>query len=390
MISGWYFSGPNPTPMKLYLLVAILLFSFTSMASDTLSVTFNQQKFQPGDTIIFTATYEPWVKAKKNATLNVIFEDVHRKGFWKMRYPLLGGVAEADIILPKEMPTDMYALHFSLQDDFFSMNGRVTSPYKDGAVKLTMMLADKEFLSQSITLNEQKEFAVRRVLFADRAKVFFAPVKSGRNNNLEVELMISLDSAYKAVCTHTALVPVGDVKSDAAKGYLFDPLLFAGADGGTLKSVEVVGQRKTAMEKYEAERVTGMFRTEDAFRFDGMESNQFIGWLNILEFLRGRVAGLVLRAAGDGINYTAQWQGSETFFFMNEMQVDAQTIATIPVGDIAMVKVFRPPFYGAYLGGAGGAIGVYLKEGSKGGKGSRNSFLVNGYTPETFLLPVKK
>jgi hypothetical protein len=186
------------------------------------------------------------------------------------------------------------------------------------------------------------------------------------------------------------LVPVGDVKPEAAKGYLFDPLLFAGADGGTLKGVEVVGQRKTAMEKYETERVTGMFRTEDAFRFDGMESNQFIGWLNILEFLRGRVAGLVLRAAGDGINYTAQWQGSETFFFMNEMQVDAQTIATIPVGDIAMVKVFRPPFYGAYLGGAGGAIGVYLKEGSKRGKATRNSFLVNGYTPETFVLPVKK
>lgn len=133
-----------------------------------------------------------------------------------------------------------------------------------------------------------------------------------------------------------------------------------------------------------------MFRSDDAYRFDGIEDKQFIGFVNILEFLRGRVPGLVLRQTGDGINYTAQWQGSETFFFLNEMQVDAQTIATLPVGDIAMIKVFRPPFYGAYLGGAGGAIGIYLKEGSAGSSGPRRSFMVNGYTPETFVLPVKK
>ncbi|QGW26787.1 hypothetical protein GLV81_00530 [Phnomibacter ginsenosidimutans] len=63
----------------------------------------------------------------------------------------------------------------------------------------------------------------------------------------------------------------------------------------------------------------------------------------------------------------------------------------IPTADIAYVKVFRPPFYGAYLGGAGGAIAVYTKDGSNGFfTGSRNSFLVNGYTPETFRLPVKQ
>lgn len=376
--------------MKLLLLAGTLLHAFMSMASDTLTVSINKHKFQPGDTIIFTASFDPWIKAKKNATLNVIMEDVHRKGFWKMRYPVLGGVAEADIVLPQEMPADMYALHFSLQDDFFSMSGKVKSSYKDKAVKLTMMLADKEFLAQAITLNEQKEFGIRRVLFADRAKVFFAPVKSNRNNDLEIELNVSLDSTYTPVDSYTTLVPVGEVKADAAKGYLFDPRLFEGANSGTLQSVEVVGKRKTAMEKFEAEKVTGMFRTDDAYRFDGLEDQQFMGWINILEFLRGRVPGLVLRQTGDGINYTATWQNSETFFFLNEMQVDAQTIATIPVGDIAFIKVFRPPFYGAYLGGAGGAIGIYLKQGGMSSGGPRHSFLVNGYTPETFVLPVKK
>ena len=36
------------------------------------------------------------------------------------------------------------------------------------------------------------------------------------------------------------------------------------------------------------------------------------------------------------------------------------------MSDVAMVKVFRPPFFGAIGGGSGGAIAVYLKRGAAG------------------------
>jgi len=64
--------------MKLSLLLVAMSLPGFCMAADTLTVTLNKQKFQPGDTIIFTASFEPWVQTKKNATLNVIMEDVHR------------------------------------------------------------------------------------------------------------------------------------------------------------------------------------------------------------------------------------------------------------------------------------------------------------------------
>lgn len=38
--------------------------------------------------------------------------------------------------------------------------------------------------------------------------------------------------------------------------------------------------------------------------------------------------------------------------------------------DVAMIKIFRPPFFGAMGGGAGGAVAVYTKKGA----GSNSSF----------------
>jgi len=45
------------------------------------------------------------------------------------------------------------------------------------------------------------------------------------------------------------------------------------------------------------------------------------------------------------------------------MQVDSDFITTIPVTDIAYVKVLNPPFIGAPGGGAGGAIAIYTRKG---------------------------
>jgi len=181
-------------------LLFLLLFSTTvcfASHTDTLQIQLNKQSFQAGDTISFTAAFQPWIAAKKSGTLNVVIEDIHHTALWRFRYPVLEGETLADIILPADMPSDLYACYFSLQDDFFSMRGKVLSPYKDKAIKITMMLADKEFLSQAISLNEQKEFSMKKVLFADRAKVFFSPIKPNRTNDLEISLEVSLDACWK-------------------------------------------------------------------------------------------------------------------------------------------------------------------------------------------------
>lgn len=53
------------------------------------------------------------------------------------------------------------------------------------------------------------------------------------------------------------------------------------------------------------------------------------------------------------------------------------------MADVAMIKVFRPPFLGAFGGGAGGAIAVYYKKGvsrNSNAKGLDHA-TITGYTP---------
>ena len=48
------------------------------------------------------------------------------------------------------------------------------------------------------------------------------------------------------------------------------------------------------------------------------------------------------------------------------MITDAIVLQSIPMSEVDLIKVFRPPFFGAVGGGSGGAIAVYTKKGSDG------------------------
>ena len=55
--------------------------------------------------------------------------------------------------------------------------------------------------------------------------------------------------------------------------------------------------------------------------------------------------------------------------FLDEMPVTSDMLTSIPVNDIAYIKVFSPPFMGATGGGSGGGIAIYTR---KGGDENRN------------------
>jgi len=58
-------------------------------------------------------------------------------------------------------------------------------------------------------------------------------------------------------------------------------------------------------------------------------------------------------------------------------------VSSVPVSDVAYIKVFPPPFMGGFGGGSGGAIAIYTRKGGdrkeEPGKGLSNNS-VSGYT----------
>jgi len=63
------------------------------------------------------------------------------------------------------------------------------------------------------------------------------------------------------------------------------------------------------------------------------------------------------------------WRGGTPSLYLNEMITNVDMVQSIPITDIAYIKVMRPPFFGSGGGGADGAIAIYTK---KGGDVQRN------------------
>ncbi|HUS03798.1 MAG TPA: hypothetical protein VMY77_18790, partial [Chitinophagaceae bacterium] len=144
----------------------------------------------------------------------------------------------------------------------------------------------------------------------------------------------------------------------------------------TLKPVEIKVRKKSIEQIRDEEYATGLFSGNSARVFLPENDISFSTSQNVFNFLQGRVAGLQVNGS------EATWRGGTTAFFVNEMEWQADQLRMIPMTDVAMIKVFRPPFLGAFGGGGGGAVAIYLKKGvSDNYSRGLESFIVQGYSP---------
>jgi len=158
-----------------------------------------------------------------------------------------------------------------------------------------------------------------------------------------------------------------------------------------LETVTVKAKLKTKTQQMDERYTSGLFSGGDATTFDLTEDVSAMGAMNIFSYLQGRVAGLQVNTGGGGTQL--QWRGATPSLFLNEMPVDVSAIENIPVSDIAYVKAFRPPFFGAVGGGAGGAIAIYTKKGgdntaATSSMGGLDKSRLTGYAaPKEFYSP---
>jgi hypothetical protein len=136
-------------------------------------------------------------------------------------------------------------------------------------------------------------------------------------------------------------------------------------------SISVFSQKRIAPQKTWKEILnetycTGLFTTLDADYFDFLDdrvSNSAMGYLNVLDWLQGRVAGLHIYNAkyNTRIPYI---RNERAGVFVDEVRVDYDFLSMLPVTDIAMIKVIKGPF-GNPTGGPGGTIAIYTIRGDE-------------------------
>ena len=148
----------------------------------------------------------------------------------------------------------------------------------------------------------------------------------------------------------------------------------------TLKTVVVTTRKKTVRQMVDEEYSSGLFSGGNSRIFIPEEDPSFYSYNNVLDYLRARSAGMMV---GNGADPSITWRGSPTELFVNEMPQDISLIGNISMSEIAMIKIFSPPFFGAFGGGAGGAVAIYLKKGVSAFQSVKglDFITLHGYSP---------
>jgi hypothetical protein len=147
-----------------------------------------------------------------------------------------------------------------------------------------------------------------------------------------------------------------------------------------LQTVVIKAKLKSKKQLMDEEYASGLFSGGDGYTFITEDDPFANNSQTVLSYLQGKVAGLQVNLTGPTPGLS--WRGGTPSLFLNESPVDVESIQSIPMSGIAMIKVFRPPFIGAFGGGSGGAIAVYYKKGaSRNDAKELDHATVTGYTP---------
>lgn len=224
-------------------------------------------------------------------------------------------------------------------------------------------------------------FNVGNFMLFDTATVFYQPPKNNQLKNVSVQFMqdrlppqaAKNDSAPEYVSTDTT----GSSRHFQLSQAMLDELKFF--EGKVLEDVVITARTKSKEELLDEKYASGMFSGGIGRSFDLRDDPSAMASQNIFQYLQGRVAGVTV-SMSDPPQVT--WRGGSPALFLNEMPVDAEMLSSIPVTDIAYVKVLNPPFMGA-ANGANGAIAIYTRRGDdvqyEPGKGlSKNT--ITGYS----------
>lgn len=121
-----------------------------------------------------------------------------------------------------------------------------------------------------------------------------------------------------------------------------------------------VSQYKTIEQKLNEEYCSGLFKSADGTYFDMLNDKTAIGansYLNILSWLQGRVAGLQIYQTKSNL-LVPYIRNSRAGIYVDEIYRDPDFLNILPVTDIAMIKVIKGPFLGAF-NSPGGVIAIY-------------------------------
>ena len=275
-------------------------------------------------------------------------------------------------VLPKQI--------YPIENDLMKVTGKV---YASAAAKvnddllLNLIILRKDSSKKMLFLPVDKNgyFEDKAAFFYDTSKIYYSINGKSKNNSYAIRFENGLlNEGFKSI--NMGVAPFYNWNDSLAKSKLNAILLEQERQKKlladfTLSEVVVKSRAKTAIQLLEEKYTTGLFSGGDGYSFDLTSDASVIASIDILTYLQAKVPGLNISITG--AQSSATWRGSNTEFFLDEMPTSLDQVQQLSISNISYIKALRPPFFGAFGGGSGGAIAIYSKRGAYNkGSGASN------------------
>jgi len=291
----------------------------------------------------------------------------------------------------EQVRQDKYpAITYQKDTAYLSVSGKVygaTPSQLRQAGEIVLLVSQKQSGTQifSTPLTPDGSFDDKNLILFDTARIYYQLPKAKGVDDVSVQFMQDRLPAFTNNTKASGLYynHLSDTAGNKYHLQLSDALAqqLKFLKGKVLATVKITAKTKSPTELMDEKYTSGMFSGGDSYQFDLVNDPFAISSMDIFQFLQGRVPGLQINTSTNPPSL--QWRGGSPQIYLDEVSADAGMVSSIPVSDVAYVKVFRPPFLGGIGGGSGGAIAIYTRRGGdvkqEPGKGLSNN-TVTGYS----------
>ena len=261
------------------------------------------------------------------------------------------------------------------ETEYMSLNGKIFGDMTRSSMQnqqILCILQGKDSSKHNLFLNVSKDGTFKQpgVMFYDTIRVFYQLTGSKRiTDRVEIRFQTGLMPPSSKNFNSLTLSPYlwnYDIKDTTLleRNRLFykeKERIDKKLAEHELAEVTVKTKVKKAVDILDEKYATGLYAGGDSRQFDLTNDPFAASSTSVFQYLQGRVAGLQIN--DNGAEVTLSWRGSSPELILDEVPTQIDIVRTLSMNDIAYVKVFPPPFFGANGGGAGGAIAIYTRKG---------------------------
>jgi hypothetical protein len=314
-------------------------------------------------------------------------------------FPIVDTASEFILLIPEEYRTSTLQVKGFFYPQIFTVTGKVLNKVKNKAINVMLITGTQKIYNKELKLSDDNKFSLPGLVFEKKASVIFSYTTDKKTDHPDVNIEQTPSEKKFTETVFSAKIPLAVPVATAnnipgAKTTPVNNSYIPSADSTDkkiklLRSVTVVGKRKTNAEKFNETYTSPMYNDINERVIDCIDNHNILAYPDCLSYIRSQVPGLRPEIDKFGES-TLIWRGHVTkAFFIDEIAVDIDQLLAVNVADIAIIKAFPPPFFGSSGTGDGGAIAIYTRRGEyRTANTTDNKWLysIKGYSPAVHRL----